>query len=46
VACYAASRRYVVDPDSHQLVSERDGHALLELLARDLMFYCRGYPTF
>ena len=31
---------------TRQLVSERDGHALLEMLARDVMFYCRGYPTF
>ncbi len=43
---FRRGRRYVVDPDSRQLVSERDGHALLEMLARDVMFYCRGYPTF
>ncbi len=38
--------RYVVDPDSLELVGERDGHLLVELLARDVMFYCRGIPQF
>lgn len=37
---------YTLDARTGQWVSTQDGHYLLELLSRDLIYHAKGYPTF
>lgn len=37
---------YVWDPTRQAWVHETDSHYLIELFTRDLIYYCKGYPTF
>jgi hypothetical protein len=38
--------RYRLDRDSMQWVDIKDGHFLFDLLTRDLVYTCHGYPKF
>lgn len=37
---------YTLDARTGQWTSPQDGHYLLELLSRDLIYHAKGYPTF
>jgi frataxin-like iron-binding protein CyaY len=37
---------YKYDPSRQTWVHIQDGHFLVELLTRDLIYYCKGFPTF
>eukprot|EP01138_Halocafeteria_seosinensis_P010577 gb/GECG01010800.1/.p1 GENE.gb/GECG01010800.1/~~gb/GECG01010800.1/.p1 ORF type:complete len:197 (+),score=16.25 gb/GECG01010800.1/:1-591(+) len=42
----AGMHLYRFDPTLDEWVGYDDGHFLKEMLSRELVFYCKGYPTF